>query len=56
MRKGSAGRLELALLLQFLTIELRFVQKGCAGRLELALTSVFDDRTSFRAQGLRGTP
>jgi len=80
VRKGCAGRLELALLPQFLAIEPHFVRKGCTGRLELALlpqflaiephfvrkgcaghlanrtfTLVFDDRTSFRAKGLRGT-
>ena len=37
MRKGCAGRLELAILLQFLAIEPHFVRKGCAGRLELAI-------------------
>ena len=31
-------------------------ERGCAGRLEPAIfTTVFDDRTSFRAKGLRGT-
>ena len=79
MRKGCAGRLEIAILPQFLTIEPHFVRKGCAGRLEIAIlpqflaiephfvrkglpetrnryfTSVFDDRTSFRAKGLRRT-
>jgi len=56
VRKGCAGRLELALLPQFLAIEPHFVRKGCAGRLaNRTFTSVFDDRTSFRAKGLRGT-
>ena len=35
------GRLELALLLQFSTIEPHFVRKGCAGRLVLALLPQF---------------
>jgi len=81
VRKGCAGRLELALFPQFLTIEPRFVRTGCAGHLEIALlpqflpieprfvrkgragqlgnrnfTSVFGDRTSFRAKGLRFVP
>ena len=39
-----------------LTIEPHFVRKGCAGHLENhTFTSVFDDRTSFRAKGLRRT-
>ena len=33
MRKGCAGRLELALLPQFLAIEPHFVREGCAGQL-----------------------
>ena len=41
MRKGCAGRLELAILPQFLTIEPHFVRKGCAGRLELAILPQF---------------
>ena len=46
----------IAILPQFLTIEPHFVRKGCRGHLEIAiLPSVFDDRTSFRAKGLRGT-
>jgi len=81
VRKGCAGRIELALLPQFLTIEPRFVRKGCAEHLEIALLpqflaieprfvrkgragrlgnrnfiSVFGDRTSFRAKGLRFVP
>ena len=56
MRKGCVGHLEIAILLQFLTIEPHFVRKGCAGRLaNRNFTSVFDDRTLFRAKGLRGT-
>ena len=48
MRKGCAGRLEIAILPQFLAIEPHFVRKGCAGRLEIAIlprnfTSVFGD-------------
>ena len=47
---------ELAILPQFLTIEPHFVRKGCARRLATRnFTSVFGDRTSFRAKGLRGT-
>ena len=41
MRKGCAGRLELALLPQFLTIEPRFVRKGCGGHLEIAILPQF---------------
>ena len=49
--------LQLAILPQFLTIEPHFVRKGCAGRLATRnFTSVSDDRTSFRAKKLRGTP
>ena len=106
MRDGCAGRLEIAILLQFLAIEPHFVRKGCTEQLEIAIlpeflaiephfvrkgsrdkrddlksqfylsfrrsnliscervhrknenhnfTSVFGDRTSFRAKGLRGT-
>ena len=57
VRKGCNGNLEIAILPQFLTIEPHFVRKGCAGRLaNRTFTSVFGDRTSFRAKGLRGTP
>ena len=46
----------IAILPQFLTIEPHFVRKGCAGQLaNRNFTSVFGDRTSFRAKGLRGT-
>ena len=46
--------LQLAILLQFLAIEPHFVRKGCAGRVATRnFTSVFGDRTSFRAKGLR---
>ena len=41
MRKGCAGRLEIALLPQFLTIEPHFVRKGCAGHLEIAILPQF---------------
>ena len=41
VRKGCAGRIELALLPQFLTIEPRFVRKGCAEHLEIALLPQF---------------
>ena len=57
VRKGCAGRLEIAILPQFLAIEPHFVRKGCAGRLaNRNFTSVFGDRTSFRAKGLRFAP
>ena len=46
----------LAILPEFLAIEPHFVRKGCAGPLaNRNFTSVFGDRTSFRAKGLRGT-
>ena len=41
MRKGCAGRLEIATLPQFLAIEPHFVRKGCAGRLEIAILPQF---------------
>ena len=41
MRKGCAGRLEIAILLQFWTIEPHFVRKGCAGPLEIAILPQF---------------
>ena len=44
---GQEGRLEIAILPELLAIEPHFVRKD--------FTSVFDDRTSFRAKGLRGT-
>ena len=54
VRKGCAGHLEIAILPQLLAIEPHFVRKGRAGRLgNRTFTSVFDDRTSFRAKGLR---
>ena len=56
VRKVCNGNPEIAILPQFLAIEPRFVRKGCAGRLaNRNFTSVFDDRTSFRAKGLRRT-
>ena len=52
VRKGCAGHLEIAIL----PLEPHFVRKGCAGHLaNRKFTSVFGDRTSFRAKGLRGT-
>ena len=52
----ARGVLQLAILPQLLAIEPRFVRKGCAGRLASRnFTSVFGDRTSFRAKGLRRT-
>ena len=56
MRKGSRDDLQLAILHQFLAIEPHFGRKGCAGPLaNRNFTSVFGNRTSFRAKGLRGT-
>ena len=48
--KGCRGHFEIAILLQFLAIEPRFVRKGCDRHFNF--TSVFGDRTSFRAKGL----
>ena len=57
VRKGCGGHLEIAILPQFLAIEPHFVRKGCAGRLgNRNFTSVFGDRTSFRAKGLGFVP
>ena len=55
MRKGCAGQVEIAILPQFLTIEPNFVRKGAWDNPNRNFTSVFDDRTSFRAKGLRRT-
>ena len=55
VRKGCAGQVEIAILLQFLTIEPHFVQNSPPETRNRNFTSVFDDRTSFRAKGLRGT-
>jgi len=41
VRKGCAGRLELALLPEFLAIEPRFVRKRCAGQVEIAILPQF---------------
>ena len=47
---------DIAILTQFLAIELHFVRKGCARILtNRNITTVFGDRTSFRAKGLRRT-
>ena len=57
MRKDCDGNPEIAILLQFLAIEPHFMRKGCTGRLaNRNFTSVFGDRTSFRAKGLHGNP
>ena len=57
VRKGAREDLQIAISPQFLTIEPRFVRKGCAGGLaNRNFTAVFDDRTSFRAKGLRFVP
>ena len=54
VRKGCAGQVEI--IPQFLAIEAHFVRKGRAGRLgNRTFTSVFGDRTSFCAKGLRRT-
>ena len=48
--------LQIAILFQFLAIELHFVRNRCAGRFaNRNFTSVFGDRTSFRAKELRRT-
>ena len=48
--------LQIAILHQFLAIEPHFVWKGCGGRFaNRNFRSVFGDRTSFRAKGLRRT-
>ena len=41
VRKGCAGRLELALLPQFLTIEPRFVRKGARDTSQIAFLPQF---------------
>ena len=57
VRSVVPGHLELAILPQLLAIEPHFVRKGCAGQLgNRNFTSVFGDRTSFRATGLRFVP
>ena len=50
----ARDNLQTAILPQFLAIEPHFVRKGCAGQVEIA--TVFGDRTSFRAKGLRFVP
>ena len=55
VRKGCAGQVEIAILPQFLAIEPHFVRKGPPETRNRNFTSVFGDRTSFRAKGLRGT-
>ena len=56
VRKGCAGQVEIAILPQFLTIEPRRA-KGLRGTSwNRNFTSVFGDRTSFRAKGLRFVP
>ena len=54
VRKGCADNLEIAILPQFVTIEPHFVRKGSPETRNRNFSSVFDDRTSFRAKGLRG--
>ena len=55
VRKGCAGQVEIVILPQFLTIEPHFVRKGPPETRNRNFTSVFGDRTSFRAKGLRRT-
>ena len=56
LRKGRAGQVEIAILPQFLPVEPHFVRKGLRRTSwNRNFTAVFDDRTSFRAKGLRGT-
>ena len=55
VRKGCAGQVEIAILPQFLPIEPHFARKGSPETRNRNFTSVFDDRTSFRAKGLRRT-
>ena len=49
------GQVEIAILPQFLAIEPHFVRKGSPETRNRNFTSVFGDRTSFRAKGLRRT-
>ena len=56
VRKGCAGQVEIAILPQFLPIEPHFVRKGSPETRNRNFTSVFGDRTSFRAKGLRFVP
>ena len=55
VRKGCAGQVEIAILPQFLAIEPHFVRNSPPETRNRNFTAVFDDRTSFRAKGLRGT-
>ena len=55
VQKGCAGQVGIAILPQFLAIEPHFVRKSPPETRNRNFTSVFDDRTSFRAKGLRGT-
>ena len=56
MWKSRDWTREIAILPQFLAIEPRFVRKACDWTLTSRnFTSVFGDRTSFRAKGLRRT-
>ena len=51
--------MKIAILPQFLAIEHHFVRKGCARTSadeNRNFTTVFGDRTSFRAKGLRPDP
>ena len=57
-RKGCDWTPGIAILPQFLAIEPHFVRKGSRDKRDKRnrnFTSVFGDRTSFRAKGLRGT-
>ena len=55
VRKGCAGQVAIVILPQFLTIEPHFVRKGPPETRNRNFTTVFGDRTSFRAKGLRRT-
>ena len=55
MRKGYAGRLEIAILPQFLVIELHFMRKGCAGQVKIAiLPQFFAIEPHFAQKGCAG--
>ena len=56
VQKVARDAFKIIILRQFLAIEPHFMRKGCdRTSANRDFTSVFDDRTSFRAKGLRGT-
>ena len=58
VQKVARDAFEIIILRQFLAIESHFVRKSCdrtSANQNRMFTSVFGDRTSFRAKGLRGT-